>query len=147
MILRVKQHAYTGTPGDVLLRFDALNLEPRQMVLIPAAEGVQTLTFELTESVLVPSRTVLGEAPHTPPGELDVESGVEIIVRETASRATAMLVREGCSGSPRCALELYVATGDDYLGDSTVNVHMADAELETLYKAVKAIRKARRATR
>lgn len=74
---------------------------------------------------------------------MDIEQGEQIIVGRTARNVHTVLVREGCSGSPNCALEIYVShKTTDYL--SGPNLHMDDDELERFYRAVKAVRKARR---
>lgn len=73
----------------------------------------------------------------------DIEQGIEIIAGNTARKVHTILVREGCSGSPNCALEIYVSHESvDYLNGP--NLHMTDDEAEQLYQAIKAVRRARR---
>jgi hypothetical protein len=77
--------------------------------------------------------------------KLDIVRGVEILTGRTAAKAHTVLVREGCSGSPNCAMEIYISYKSvDYL--SGPNLHMDDEELEEFYQAVRAVRKARRQT-
>lgn len=74
---------------------------------------------------------------------MNVVDGFKIIVGQTAIRTHTVLVREGCTGSPNCALEMYVGpAGGTYIDGP--NLHMTDEEAEALYQAVKAVRKARR---
>jgi hypothetical protein len=71
------------------------------------------------------------------------ESGFIVRAADNGKTIHTMLIREGCDGSPHCAMEWYVGIGADYLNDGP-NIHFSDSELESLYKAVKAVRKARR---
>lgn len=67
--------------------------------------------------------------------------GYTITIGETGHPHTVM-IREGCSGSPNCALEFWAGRGSDYTGG--VNLHLSDREVRKLYRAVKAVRRARR---
>lgn len=69
--------------------------------------------------------------------------GFEIIALDNGVNVHAMLVREGCTGSVSCAMEWYVARGSDFLGMPGVNIHFSDEEMETVYRAVKAVRNVR----
>lgn len=80
-------------------------------------------------------------------GPIDVERGVEIRSAVTAKVLHSMLVREGCDGSPDCALEIHAARGPDWLGNNGINLHLNDDEAEQLFQAIKAVRKQRRARR
>jgi hypothetical protein len=80
---------------------------------------------------------------------LDIETGVTVYAMGTAAvrgsmmvRGGSMMVREGCSGSPRCALEIYAAEGINPIDGP--NFHFDGVELEQIYQAIKAVRKARR---
>lgn len=77
------------------------------------------------------------------PIRVDVERGVEIAIVRTVRELHTMLVREGCSGSPKCALEIYVAQGPNYLNG--LNLHMSDTEMDQVYEAIRAVRRARKA--
>lgn len=77
---------------------------------------------------------------------MDIENGEQIAVFRNGRTKHTMLVREGCSGSPNCALEMYVAKGESYVTIDCLNLHLTDDEMEAVYQAVKAVRKARRKT-
>lgn len=69
---------------------------------------------------------------------LNVEDGITIHVEETASQHHTILVREGCSGSKDCALEVYVDAGnkDPYGG---LNLHFSEGEARDLRRALDAV--------
>lgn len=71
--------------------------------------------------------------------------GFGLIIDDNGLNTHAMLVREGC-GSSSCAMEWYVSKVVTpmlmpWLGDG-LNIHLSVAEMDALYKAVKAVRKA-----
>jgi hypothetical protein len=74
--------------------------------------------------------------------ETDIQEGIPLRVIENGMKMFSLLIREGCSGSPNCALEIYIAAGYDYLAG--LNLHLSDPEAEMLYQALKAVRKARK---
>jgi hypothetical protein len=69
--------------------------------------------------------------------------GFEIVVLDNGKNTHSALVREGCDGSPDCAMEWYVSKGHRWLA-MDMNIHFSDRELERMYKSIKAVRKARR---
>lgn len=75
---------------------------------------------------------------------MNIYDGIKITIGGTAITTHQMMIREGCTGSPNCALEMYVGRPTYVDGP---NLHMTDEEAEALYQAVKAIRKARRKSR
>jgi hypothetical protein len=72
--------------------------------------------------------------------------GYEITADDNGKHIHTFLVREGCDGSPNCAMEWYVSDTADWLGPG-FNIHFSDSELEQIYQAVKSIRQHRRTTK
>jgi hypothetical protein len=72
------------------------------------------------------------------------DSGFVISIATTNKGEHSMLIREGCDGSQSCAMVWYVAEGDNYLSLKSLDLHFNDSELETVYEAIKSVRKERR---
>jgi len=70
--------------------------------------------------------------------------GFKLVIDDNGKRTHTALVREGCSGSPACAMEWYLSKSTDFLHDPNFNVHFSDEEMEMMYRAIKAIRKNRK---
>lgn len=70
--------------------------------------------------------------------------GFEITIADNGKNIHSMLTREGCDGSPACAMEMYISNSHDWLHNPSFNIHYSDDELELIYRAVKAIRKLRK---
>lgn len=73
----------------------------------------------------------------------NVQDGFQITLANSSRNMHTLLIREGCDGSPSCAMEWYIGKGLDYLNEGP-NIHFSDSELEEVYQAVKAVRKQRR---
>lgn len=73
----------------------------------------------------------------------DPVNGYVTTISDNGINTHTMMIREGCTGSPDCAMEWYIGEGTNYLNEGP-NIHFSDRELEDLYRAVKAVRKHRK---